>query len=404
MNQSSYKEPLWTRSFLLLIIGNLFIFMSFQMLIPTLPPYFKDMGASPLEVGLVTTLFSIGAIISRPYIGSMLAYKERKMLVVLGAVSLLLITLVYPVTSIIFFLLAMRFVHGIVWGVSTTVNGTAAVDIVPDSRLGEGMGYFGLSMTVGMIIAPSLGIFLYQNAPFPVMIAVSAGLGLLAIGFLSIVSYRTPDAVLKTKKEDVPFSFFASLIEKAAWYPAFITLLATFGYGTVVTFIIIFSEERGLDQIFLFYLCNAIVATLIRPIAGKYFDRHGPKRIIIICSFLTFIAMWILSLATSIVFVVISGIMFGAGFGSLIPTLQSWVLSETPQHRRGAANGMFYSAIDLGIGLSGLVFGIIAQFTETAHLFQLSSIFFLLAAVLTLAEAKLRKEKKQWSNAEALNR
>ena len=152
------KETLWTKSFIMLMVGNLFVFMSFQMLIPTLPPYIKSIGATGLEIGLVTALFSIGAVLSRPFIGFMLEYRARKQLVLIGAAALLAITVIYPLSSVVMIFLLFRFIHGLAWGWSTTVNGTAAVDVVPNSRLGEGMGYYGLSVTIGMIIAPSLGI------------------------------------------------------------------------------------------------------------------------------------------------------------------------------------------------------------------------------------------------------
>ncbi len=384
------KEILWTKSFIMLMVGNLFVFMSFQMLIPTLPPYIKSIGASGLEIGLVTALFSIGAVLSRPFIGFLLEYKARKPLVLIGAIALLAITIVYPLSSVVVIFLLFRFIHGLAWGWSTTVNGTAAVDVVPNSRLGEGMGYFGLSVTIGMIIAPSLGIFLYQVTSFTNLIYISSALGIIAILLLSIVHYQTPEAVQKTRKEDLSFSYLGSLIEKSSWFPAFITIIVTFGYGSIVTFIVIFGEERGIDQIFLFYLFNAIMASLSRPIAGKWFDQRGPKGLVLLCTFLTFIGMWVLSFAHSNLFIILSGILFGVGFGSLIPTLQSWTLSMTPPHRRGVANGMFFSSIDLGIGLSGLVFGVLAQFVETAALFQISSGFLILGMIVTFFYGRRR--------------
>ncbi len=385
------KEILWTKSFIMLMVGNLFVFMSFQMLIPTLPPYIKSIGASGLEIGLVTALFSIGAVLSRPFIGFLLEYKARKPLVLIGAIALLAITIVYPLSSVVVIFLLFRFIHGLAWGWSTTVNGTAAVDVVPNSRLGEGMGYFGLSVTIGMIIAPSLGIFLYQVTSFTNLIYISSALGIIAILLLSIVHYQTPEAVQKTRKEDLSFSYLGSLIEKSSWFPAFITIIVTFGYGSIVTFIVIFGEERGIDQIFLFYLFNAIMASLSRPIAGKWFDQRGPKGLVLLCTFLTFIGMWVLSFAHSNLFIILSGILFGVGFGSLIPTLQSWTLSMTPPHRRGVANGMFFSSIDLGIGLSGLVFGVLAQFVETAALFQISSGFLILGMIVTFFYGRRRE-------------
>ncbi|MGF2614894.1 MFS transporter [Rossellomorea vietnamensis] len=389
------KETLWTKSFIMLMVGNLFVFMSFQMLIPTLPPYIKSLGASGLEIGLVTTLFSIGAVLSRPFIGFMLEYKTRKPLVLIGALSLLLITIIYPLSQIVVIFLLFRFVHGLAWGWSTTVNGTAAVDVVPNSRLGEGMGYYGLSITIGMIVAPSLGIYLFQVTSFSNLIYISTGLGIIALILLSTVHYHTPQAVKETKKEQLKFSYMGSLIEKSSIYPAIITMIATFGYGSIVTFIVIFGEERGIDQIFLFYLFNAIMASLSRPIAGKWFDEKGPIGLILFCTGVTFIGMWVLSFAHSNLPIIIAGVLFGVGFGSLIPTLQSWVLSKTPANRRGVANGMFFSSIDLGIGLSGLVFGILAQFVGTGTLFQISSAFLLIAMVLTIKEARGKKLQQQ---------
>lgn len=387
------KAPLWTKSFVMLMVGNLFIFMSFQMLIPTLPPYIKSLGASGLEIGLVTALFSIGAVLSRPFIGYMLEYRTRKPLVLAGALALLAITIVYPLSSMIFIFLLFRFVHGLAWGFSTTVNGTAAVDVIPKSRLGEGMGYFGLSVTLGMIIAPSLGIYLFGVTSFNNLIYISCALGLIAFGLLAAVRYHTPESVKTTKKEDLSFSYVGSLVEKSSWYPAFITMIATFGYGSVVTFIVIFGEERGIDQIFLFYLFNAIMASVSRPVSGKWFDQKGPKGLIVVCSALTFAGLWVLSFSHTNAGIAAAGILFGIGFGSLLPTLQSWTLSMTHDNRRGVANGMYFSAIDFGIGLSGIVFGILAQFVETAVLFQISSIFLLIPVVLTLLEGKLSKKE-----------
>ncbi|WP_070121338.1 MFS transporter [Bacillus marinisedimentorum] len=382
------KDQLWTKPFIMLMIGNLFLFMSFQMLIPTLPPYIKSIGASGLEIGLVTTLFSVGAVLSRPFIGHMLEYKHRKPLVVIGAASLLAITVIYPVTQVVFIFLVFRLIHGLAWGWSTTVNGTAAVDVVPNSRLGEGMGYYGLSITIGMIIAPSLGIFLFQQTTFSKLIMVSGILGAVALTLLAVGKYHTPEEVKETNKEDLKFSYIGSLVEKSSWYPSVVTMMATFGYGTIVTFIVIFGEERGIDNIFLFYLFNAVMATVSRPIAGRWFDRNGPKGLVIFCASLSFVGMWVLSFATSGVLIAVSGILFGIGFGSLIPTLQSWTLSMTPMKRRGVANGMFFSSIDLGIGLSSLIFGVVAQFVDIAVLFKISSIFFVLTIILTLLEGK----------------
>ncbi|REJ09352.1 MFS transporter [Halobacillus trueperi] len=388
------QPKLWTWPFIFLILANLFTFMSFQMLLPNLPPYIESIGGSSLQVGLITTTFAFAAIIIRPFIGHLLMTRPRKILVLFGAISLLVMTALYPITQVVVILLIIRFIHGIAWGWSTTVNGTAAVDLVPRRRVGEGMGYFGLSVTVGMIMAPSLGIYLYQNYSFNLLVGIAVALGMIAILLFSITRFVTPEQVYNNQENPPRFSFTGSLIEKRSWYPALVTILNTFGYGSVVTYIVIFGNEQGLSGTFLFYFFNAVFATITRPITGRYFDKNGPWKLIMICSILSFVAMWVLALASSNVHLIIAGAIFGIGFGSMMPALQAWVISKTTTERSGIANGMYYSSIDLGIGSSAFILGFIYQFVETATLFKLSSFLFLLVLLLTILD--YRKQTEPW--------
>ena len=380
------RGKLWTKPFILLILANWFTFMSFQMLIPTLPPHMQNIGGSELSVGLVTTLFSVAAVLIRPFIGFILESQPRKQLILFGSVSLLVVTILYPFLHIVALFLLLRFMHGLGWGLSTTVNGTAAVDLIPSSRIGEGMGYFTLSVTLGMIIAPSLGIYIFQHYHFNALIFISGTLGVIALALFSLIKIPQPDSVKKLKVSFKSFSFFGSLIDRQSWYPALVTFLTAFGYGSIVTFIVIFTQEKSLEHVFLFYLFNALTATLVRPITGKWFDRKGPWSLILTCALLAFAGMWALILAKSNAYLILSGILFGMGYGSMIPALQSWVLSKTTREKSGTANGMYYSAIDMGIGLSGLLLGIIKPAVGTAALFELSSICFIVVIVLVFVD------------------
>lgn len=66
------------------------------MLLPILPAYLISIHASPFQVGLVTTVFTIGAIIIRPFVGYYLVDHKRKGLAIGAGVMLLMITIMYP--------------------------------------------------------------------------------------------------------------------------------------------------------------------------------------------------------------------------------------------------------------------------------------------------------------------
>ncbi len=86
------------------------------MLLPILPAYLLSINASSIQVGLVTTIFTIGAIIIRPFVGYYLIDNKGKSLAIGAGMTLLIITMLYPFLNIIWLFLLLRFFHGAAWG------------------------------------------------------------------------------------------------------------------------------------------------------------------------------------------------------------------------------------------------------------------------------------------------
>lgn len=381
------NQKIFNKSFLFIFTSNFLIFIGFEMLLPILPAYMISLDASPIQVGLVTTLFTVGAVLIRPFAGYFLIDNKRKALAIVASAMLMLITFVYPFLNIIWMLLLLRLFHGAAWGVSTTTNSTMAVDSIPKSRLGEGLGYFSVSTTVGAIIAQSLGIFIYDFYSFDIVIWSSVILSLLALTALLFVKSSVP---LKREKE--PFRFFDMIFEKNAWFPALLTVISTLGFGAIITFLVVFGGQQNLDNIFLFFLVNATVSTLLRPYTGKWYDRKGPWSIIIVSAILGFLSLVVLSFATYDVYLIISAILFGAGYGTVMPCLQTWTVQNVSEEKSGAANATFFSSFDVGVGVSAFILGMLAEWISIEMIFRIVSFSFLVVAVLVYKDY-LNKKK-----------
>lgn len=382
------NQRIVNKSFLLLFFSNFFVFIGFEMLLPILPAYLLTIHASSIQVGLVTALFSIGAVLIRPFVGYYLIDNQRKRLTIGASAALMLITLVYPFLSNVWLFLFFRFFHGIAWGVSTTANSTIAVDLIPKKRLGEGMGYFSVSTTVGAIIAPSVGIFIYDSFSFQHLIWSSVVLSFLAV--MTLLAMRSPAPV---QGEKPTFQFVKMIFEKDVWFPALLMVITTFPFGAVVTFLVLFGQEQGLDRIFLFFLINAAVSTALRPFTGKCYDNKGPWLIIIGSAILGFLSLLILSYATNDLQLIIAAILFGAGYGTVTPSLQTWAVQKVSKEKSGAANATFFSSFDVGVGVSAFVLGIFAKWISLALIFRIVSICFIVVAFLAYKD--YRKEKKK---------
>ncbi|MGE7903531.1 MFS transporter [Peribacillus sp. NPDC094092] len=382
------NQRIFNKSFLFLFISNLLAFIGFEMLLPILPAYMLSMNASSIQVGLVTTLFTIGAVLIRPFVGYYLIDNQRKSLAICASAALMIITMLYPFLNIIWLLLLLRLFHGAAWGVSTTANSTIVVDLIPKTRLGEGIGYFSISTTVGAIIAPSIGILIYDSFSFDILIWSSVVLSLLAVIALQFVYSPT---TVKLEKE--PFRLLDMIFEKDVWFQALLTVITTLGFGAIITFVVLFGKQKELDHIFLFFLINATVATLLRPFTGKWYDQKGPWSIIIMSAVLGFLSLFILSYATNDLQLIIAAVLFGAGYGTVMPCLLTWTVQNVREEKRGAANATFFSSFDVGVGISAFVLGILAEWISLEMIFRFVSLSFIVVAVLVYKDYLTEKSR-----------
>jgi len=60
-----YLNSIWNKNFVLLCIANLMLFMSMQLLLPTLPLYIIDIGGSKQDVGYIMGAYTLGATLMR---------------------------------------------------------------------------------------------------------------------------------------------------------------------------------------------------------------------------------------------------------------------------------------------------------------------------------------------------
>lgn len=75
MHDSNTK--IWSLSFIFIVVSNGLVFMIFEMLLPTLPLFITAIGGGASQVGIVTGIFMLSAILTRPFAG-LLASKMDK--------------------------------------------------------------------------------------------------------------------------------------------------------------------------------------------------------------------------------------------------------------------------------------------------------------------------------------
>jgi MFS family permease len=365
-----HKNRLWTRNFTLLTVSLVLVSTAFYILMPTLPVYLQnELNAGKSEVGGIMAMYTLAAVLARPFTGFILDTFGRRLLFLSTITLFSLIFLLYPLTLLLFPILLIRFLHGLNWGAATTSGFTLVVDFVPYEMRGRGIGYFGLSFTIAMSIGPVVGIKLMAgdnyNLVFMVACAIAV-LGALAAYLLKYPEFKRPEKKRFTIEQ---------LIAKPSLPVSVNMMIMAATNGGVVTFVSLYASDLGLGHLTgWFFFIMAIGTTLTRIFSGKLFDKYGPTWISVFGMLAVSGGMMLLSQMPIPFGFLTAGFTIGIGFGVIFPTLQTMANNVVHRDRRGAANSTFLTGLDLGIGIGAVVAGAVSGKLGLSWVYEASSL------------------------------
>ncbi|MGE5425129.1 MAG: MFS transporter [Syntrophothermus sp.] len=361
-------NSIWSRNFILLTLSNFLMCSAYYSLISTLPLFVSGvLKANHSIVGLVLASYAVAAIVVRPFCGFGLDYFGRKTIFILSLLVYGLIFNVYILVASVWFMVMVRFLHGITWGLTSTSNSTIAGDIIPAEKRGEGFGYFGVTTTAGMALGPLIGSAILTMGGYTAMFLAGFGLSLISMIMAAMIRYPV------YQKKPMEFKW-AKLFEKKTVIPSLNLLITSLSYGGLLSFIALYGKEIGIKNPSGFFLIYALGIITSRFSAGKAVDRNGPRRIIIFCLTLLIIGFPLLALVKNPFGYYFSAIILGFGNGVVWPTFQAMVNNIVEPDRRGAANSTAFIAMDLGMGLGMMLAGVISQYYSISAAFMLCSV------------------------------
>lgn len=369
------KPLLWTKDFVLLASANLLMAIAFYFMLPILPVYLTDkLNASKSEIGIILAFYTIATLLIRPFSGWAIDTYGRKSIYLIAYFLFSLLFIGYPIALSLYLFIGFRFFHGLTWGVLTTSSSTIAVDIIPPVRRGEGIGIFGLSMTIGMALGPMIAIFIAGADRYLAVFVSAIGISLLGLLLALVVKY--PKFTIDKSRKILSFN---GLIEKSSLPVSINMMIIQFTYGGVLSFIALYGKEIGVQNSGIFFLLLSLGIGFSRVGSGKIFDISGPDKISILGMLLLVVGFPILALVNNSVGFLISAVVLGLGYGIIMPTFQAMVNNLVVHTRRGAANSTLFTCFDIGIGLGMIGTGILSDWLGFSSTFLISSLVNLLA-------------------------
>lgn len=356
------KEKLWTRSYVFMCVANFLMCFAFYILVPTLPFYLSEVfGAGKTTIGIILSCYTVAVLLVRPFSGWMADTFARKPLFLIVYFLFIAFFAGYLVAGTLVMFGVLRIMHGFTFGTVTTTGNTLVIDIMPSSRRGEGLGYYGVMNNLAMSIGPMAGLFISSTGNYDLIFYASLISG--GIGLLFAAMIKVEQKVPKTRNKGWSMDRF--FLKEGL--PACLSLLClAIPWGMTMTFIAMYARELGMVHNTAFFFTVMAVGLIISRIgSGKRVDRGQITQVIfqgmlvlsvgILCeAFLGMLTTW--SMAAGYVAYFAAAFFIGFGYGTIFPAYNTMIINLAPNDRRATANATYLTGWDVGMGL-GMLFG-----------------------------------------------
>ncbi len=353
-------ERIFTRDFTLDMMISLCCSLNYFTLLINITGFAAFRFGSDTAIGgTAAGIYVIGGLLSRIVAGKYIEMVGRKKMLLIGLSFALVMSTTYFFVSSIAMLMAIRFLHGMSYGISSTCTSDIVAKLLPQSRRGEGLGYFFLSITIACAIGPLLGMTLGSSQNYDAVFFV--GLVMYSLALVMALILRVPEETLTEEQIREAKSFtLNSMFQRSALPLALTVMVFYFSYSGVLAFIASYSEEIGLVETATFFYLSVAAGTLLSRIyAGRIYDEKGPNKVIIPAYVGFIIGMTIFATTSDSLLFLFSGFIIGIGVSIVFSICQSIVVSRTPPRRYGVTTSTFSALNDLGTGLGPSILGIL---------------------------------------------
>ena len=390
------KDRLVTPSYCFILAANFLLYFGFWLLIPVLPFYLSEVfSTGNSTIGIILSCYTVAALCIRPFSGYFLDSFARKPLYLMAYFIFMTMFAGYIIAGSLTLFILFRIIQGVSFGMVTVGGNIIALaaelyasdpvsyllemiarHIMPSSRRGEGLGYYGLSNNIAMAVGPMSGLFLH-DAGMSFTTIFCCSLGSCIAGFVCASLVKTP---YKPPVKREPISLDRFILLKGI--PAGISLLLlSIPYGMTTNYVAMYAKQIGINATTgFFFTFMAIGMAISRIFSGKIVDRGKITQVISAGLYLVVFSFFLLSacvyliswnnmLCTVVFFAV--ALLLGVGFGIMFPAYNTLFVNLAPNSQRGTATSTYLTSWDVGIGIGMLAGGYIAEVStfDKAYLF-----------------------------------
>jgi MFS family permease len=365
-------------------------FAGFSFMFPVIPLYATELGASVSQVGvIVATISYVTAFFLIPF-GMLSDRFGRQKLLIGGLAVFTLAPLLYPLANNPEQLIIIRAIHGLAAAAFLPTAIALVVDLTPETKRGEAIGWYTASLQLGLMSGPITGGFLTSQFGFN-----AAFYGCSAISFIGLVLAFSRLRAIAHRPAVTPVEASSSwrwLGQPLAIAVLLAPLLVAVGSGTIGSYIPLYGMGFGMTETDAGAIITAVYASsaALRAPAGRLADRVDRKLLLIGGVGLSAVAVSLFAFFHGLAQFIIIGIIFGIGMGIAMPASLVMAADFSSAGGRGVAMAIPTCFFQVGLALGPTAMGFVANARgyETMFLACAVSLVFGLLIMLGLMRAQ----------------
>lgn len=392
--KNSARESLLTPSFILLILITFMLSMFGIGMNTGLPLVVEQSGQQASFAGFLVSIYAAVSALMR-FIAGNLADRcsIRSLFFTSGAI--MFVSSIAPLFGSSSALhIAARVMQGVGFSICTTTLTVALAYSVPESRLGEGMGYRGLGVALSSAVGPLAASALVLHGGgsiFFLVLSAFIATSLVLGWFCPILAKGKEGALLQKNngekvvvrvsldnqsdgksalqntprtddwKDEPKRRFRFRLFAWGALAPSFLEFLRRLVVGACVAFMLLYAMDRGFACPSLFFMVASAAIIACRWFCGDLLNNARPRPLMMALFVMGTLSFGFLLVFPSEVSFLIASVAYGIAEGLASPFLSSLSMKRCDKSEWGVASGNFYFAGDAGMALGSFLMGIMVE-------------------------------------------
>lgn len=377
------------KEYLIILIIQITEVMGFSLILPFLPLFARDLGASPLTIGLILTSFSLFQFISAPIMGRLSDHYGRKPMLILSQISTMISFIILGFANSIWLIFLSRIVDGL-FGSNFTIAQAYLSDISTKKERSKVFGISGIAFGFGFLIGPAIGGFLSQFG-YSLPSFIAAG-----ITFITILTTHFMLVETVKRKKDVKISikifefghfkrYFSSNKVAPKLWALFSFLLSHQIWVSTQALYVAAQLGFGAQEVGFLLMYIGITSIVIRGLLlPKLIDWAGEKRLTRIGLGSIVIGMALVLLVRSWQMLLVTTTFFSFGSGAARPLLTGAISNSVSGKEQGAVLGVANSLGSIAQILGPLIGGVVINYFIPGILGLTSSIVMAVGLFLML--------------------